>query len=93
MKPLKSRLAEGQVTVGSWLTLAHPAIAEIMSRAGFDWLTIDLEHSVITIREAEEVIRIVELLGVVQRSSADQTSDGRRGTRCGRPYGELFCGC
>jgi len=64
MKPLKSRLAEGQVTVGSWLTLAHPAIAEIMARAGFDWLTIDLEHSVITIREAEELIRIVELLGV-----------------------------
>ena len=65
MKSLKSRLAEGQVTVGSWLTLAHPAIAEIMSRAAFDWLTIDLEHSVITIKEAEEVIRIVELLGVV----------------------------
>jgi 2-dehydro-3-deoxyglucarate aldolase len=59
MKPLKSRLAEGQVTVGSWLTLAHPAIAEIMARAGFDWLTIDLEHSVITIREAEELIRVV----------------------------------
>jgi len=65
MRSLKSKLVEGQVTVGSWLTLAHPAIAEIMSRAGFDWLTIDLEHSVITIREAEEVIRIVELLGVV----------------------------
>jgi 2-dehydro-3-deoxyglucarate aldolase len=65
MTPLKSRLARGQVTVGSWLTLAHPAIAEIMSRAGFDWLTIDLEHSVITIREAEELIRIVALSGVV----------------------------
>lgn len=65
MKPLKSRLAEGRVTVGSWLTLAHPAIAEIMSKAGFDWLTIDLEHSVITIREAEELIRIIVLSGVV----------------------------
>ena len=65
MRSLKSRLAQGQVTVGSWLTLAHPAIAEIMSRAGFDWLTIDLEHSVITIREAEEIIRVVELLGVI----------------------------
>ena len=65
MKPLKSRLADGQVTVGSWLTLAHPGIAEIMSKAGFDWLTIDLEHSVITIREAEELIRIIVLSGVV----------------------------
>jgi len=65
VKPLKSRLADGQVTVGSWLTLAHPGIAEIMSKAGFDWLTIDLEHSVITIREAEELIRIIVLSGVV----------------------------
>jgi 2-keto-3-deoxy-L-rhamnonate aldolase RhmA len=64
VKSLKSKLARGKITLGSWITLAHPAIAEIMSRAGFDWLTIDLEHSVITIREAEELIRVVELSGV-----------------------------
>jgi 2-dehydro-3-deoxyglucarate aldolase len=61
---LKERLRNGEVLVGSWITLAHPAIAEIMARAGFDWLTIDLEHSVITIREAEELIRVIELCGV-----------------------------
>jgi 2-keto-3-deoxy-L-rhamnonate aldolase RhmA len=53
-----------QLTIGSWITLAHPAIAEIMARAGFDWLTIDLEHSAITIREAEELIRVISLSGV-----------------------------
>jgi len=51
-------------SIGSWLTLAHPAIAEIMANAGFEWLVIDLEHSVITIREAEELIRIIGLSGV-----------------------------
>jgi 2-dehydro-3-deoxyglucarate aldolase len=61
---LKSRLQRRQLTLGSWITLAHPAIAEIMSRAGFDWLAVDLEHSVITIREAEELIRIVALSGI-----------------------------
>ena len=61
---LKRRLADNRLTVGTWLTLAHPAIAEIMARAGFDWLTIDMEHSVITIREAEELIRVVSLCGV-----------------------------
>lgn len=50
--------------LGSWLTLAHPAIAEIMCNAGFDWLAVDLEHSVITIREAEELIRVINLSGV-----------------------------
>lgn len=61
---LKERIHSGQTTIGSWITLAHPAIAEIMARAGFDWLVVDLEHSVITIREAEELIRIIELCGV-----------------------------
>ena len=51
--------------VGSWITLAHPAIAEIMAKAGFDWLAVDMEHSVITIREAEELIRVIDLAGVV----------------------------
>ena len=51
--------------IGSWITLAHPAIAEIMAKSGFDWLAVDLEHSVITIREAEELIRVIDLAGVV----------------------------
>jgi 2-dehydro-3-deoxyglucarate aldolase len=64
-KSIKSRISDNNIVIGSWITLAHPAIAEIMARAGFDWLTIDLEHSVITIREAEELIRIIDLCGVV----------------------------
>ena len=62
---LKDRLKNSVVTIGSWITLAHPAIAEIMARAGFDWLVVDLEHSVITIKEAEELIRVINLCGVV----------------------------
>ncbi len=62
---LKEKLATNRVTIGSWITLAHPAIAEIMARAGFEWLVVDLEHSTITIREAEELIRVIDLSGVV----------------------------
>ena len=51
-------------SLGSWITLAHPAIVEIMANAGFEWLVVDLEHSVITIREAEELIRVIDLHGV-----------------------------
>jgi len=62
---LKEKLYNKELTVGSWISLAHPAIAEIMAKAGFAWLTVDLEHSVITIREAEELIRVIDLCGVV----------------------------
>ena len=62
---MKKKLSRNELIVGSWITLAHPAIAEIMSKSGFDWLAVDLEHSVITIREAEELIRIINLSGVI----------------------------
>jgi 2-keto-3-deoxy-L-rhamnonate aldolase RhmA len=61
----KKLFNDNQVSIGSWITLAHPAIAEIMANSGFDWLAIDLEHSVINIREAEELIRVIDLSGVV----------------------------
>lgn len=59
------RVYSNELSIGCWITLAHPAIAEIMAKAGFDWLAVDLEHSVITIREAEELIRVIDLCGVV----------------------------
>lgn len=45
--PLKTKLKNRELTIGSWLTIPHQAIVEIMSSAGFEWLTIDLEHAAI----------------------------------------------
>lgn len=58
---LKEKLRSGSVTIGSWITLGHAGIAEIMARSGFDWLTIDLEHSVIDLHEMQEMIRVCDL--------------------------------
>lgn len=63
--PLKTKLRNNELTIGSWITLGNPSVAEIMAQSGFEWLAIDMEHSVITIREAEELIRIIDLCGVV----------------------------
>ena len=54
-----------QLSIGSWIQLGHPAIAEIMASSGFDWLAVDLEHSTISLREAEELIRVIDLKNVV----------------------------
>ena len=59
MNPILSK-----VSIGTWITLGHPAIAEIFADAGFDWLAVDLEHSSITLREAEDLIRVVDLKGL-----------------------------
>jgi len=53
------------ISIGSWIQFSQPAHAEILAKAGFDWLAIDLEHSVINLREAEDLIRIIELCDVV----------------------------
>jgi 2-dehydro-3-deoxyglucarate aldolase len=37
---------------------------EIMMKAGFDWLTIDMEHSAITLAQAQQLIRIIDLSSV-----------------------------
>ena len=62
---LKERLNNRELTIGSWITIGHTAVAEIMARAGYDWLTVDMEHSVITLDIAQDVIRVIELCGVV----------------------------
>lgn len=64
MDSLKSRLKKRQVTVGAWLTMSDPAVAEIMASAGFDWLAIDMEHSALSFDQAQEIIRTVDLSGI-----------------------------
>jgi len=59
---LKSKLKNNDTIVGTWITIYHPSIVEMACHAGFDWIGVDLEHSVIDISEAEQIIRIANLM-------------------------------
>jgi len=61
---LRNKINSRDLTIGSWITLGHPAIAEIMAKAGFDWLVVDLEHTAIGMEAAADLIRTVDLCGV-----------------------------
>ena len=61
---LKNKLSNNEFTLGSWITIESPDVAEIMSGAKYDWLVVDLEHSVIEINGAGNLIRVIELSGV-----------------------------
>ncbi|MDB4847793.1 aldolase/citrate lyase family protein [Candidatus Pseudothioglobus singularis] len=61
---LKNKLINNELTLGSWLTLGSLSVTEIMAKASFDWLVVDLEHSTISIDVAGEMIRIIDLCGV-----------------------------
>lgn len=62
---LKTALQENRQTYGTWVTLAHPLIPEILAPAGFDWLAVDLEHSSIELNELLPLIISIEANGMV----------------------------
>jgi len=57
---LKDNLKTKKLSIGSWLTIPHQAVVEILATAKFDWLTIDMEHSPISIET------IMNLIGHIQ---------------------------
>ena len=61
-RPRKSDILS-RVSLGTWITIPHPSVAELMVRAGFEWVTVDLEHSPIGLESAAELIRTIDLAG------------------------------
>lgn len=45
--PVKSALRSGKPSVGTWLSLGSITASRFLARAGFAWLTIDIEHSLV----------------------------------------------
>jgi 2-dehydro-3-deoxyglucarate aldolase/4-hydroxy-2-oxoheptanedioate aldolase len=41
---LRARILRGEPTIGAWINLGSLAGAELVARAGFDWVVLDLEH-------------------------------------------------
>jgi 2-dehydro-3-deoxyglucarate aldolase len=57
---LKKKLLNNELTIGSWVTIGHPSIVEVLSSASFDWLTIDLEHTTIDYSTAQVLISTIQ---------------------------------
>ena len=53
----KRKLTRGDLLVGSIITLPSPEIAEIFGLSGFDWLFVDLEHSALSIKDAQVILQ------------------------------------
>src|SRR5204863_6193479 len=62
-RPKKSELL-GRTSFGSWITIGHPSVVEVMARAGFDWLAVDLEHSALDLSTAQVLVATVQAHGM-----------------------------
>ncbi|MBN1636151.1 MAG: 4-hydroxy-2-oxovalerate aldolase [Deltaproteobacteria bacterium] len=53
---LKKKLRNRERLFAGWVSYAHPSITETLARAGFDFIAIDMEHSTITVEQAQRII-------------------------------------
>ena len=63
--PVKAALRAGQPQVGTWLSLGDVTATRLMARAGFPWLTVDLEHSPIDWSQAATLFAFIAEAGCV----------------------------
>ena len=61
---LKNKLKGRQPVFAGWTSLAHPGITEIFTRAGFDFIGIDIEHSTINQEQSQRIIAACQAAGV-----------------------------
>ena len=70
----RTRLVNGELLIGTVVTLSCPEVAEILAGAGFDWLFIDAEHSPLEARDVQALLQGAgsETPCVVRLSSSEQ---------------------
>jgi len=57
---LKNALNKRELTLGGWMQIGHPAVAEIFAKAGFDWVCVDLEHGAIGLETMTNIFRTLD---------------------------------
>jgi 4-hydroxy-2-oxoheptanedioate aldolase len=46
--PVKRALAAGQPSIGTWLSLGSILVSRFLARSDFAWMTVDVEHSLVS---------------------------------------------
>ena len=63
--PVKRKLEQGEPTFGTWLSLGDLYATRVLARLGFDWMTLDIEHSAIDWKQATTIFRAIADAGCV----------------------------
>ena len=77
---LRRRILAGEILFGAWASLASPGSAELMGRAGLDWIVVDLEHGNTTESELLDHLTAIEASGsvaLVRPASGERLRIGR----------------
>lgn len=58
---VKDKLKNGQLSLGTWMQIPSPEIAEILTHQSFDWVALDTEHGVFSEEQIIKCIKSIEL--------------------------------
>ena len=72
---VKQAIRQGRPPIGTWLSLGSVLAAERMAAAGFDWLTIDLEHAPTNWETAGVMAAVVSAQGAAPLVRVPSSSD------------------
>jgi len=61
MRTLRSIWHDGGTAIGAWLLLREPLLAEEASRAGYDWVCIDLQHGLVGFEHVDAMLAAASL--------------------------------
>jgi len=62
---VKEKLRRGEPSFGTWLSLGDLYATRVIARLGFDWLTLDIEHSAIDWKQATTIFSAIADAGCV----------------------------
>lgn len=62
---VKEKLKKGEPSIGTWLTMPSVTSAGLMAQTGFDWFTIELEHTPVTFETAAANFAIIAASGKI----------------------------
>lgn len=58
---IRAALAGNRTSIGSWMQIPDPSVAEILGQAGYDWVAVDMEHGSISVHQLPDLFRALEL--------------------------------
>jgi len=61
IQAIRAKLNAGGHSIGSWMQIPHPSVAEIMGQAGYDWVAVDMEHGAVSAHQLPDLYRALEL--------------------------------
>lgn len=60
MKNFHEILQRNDYIIGSWLSTGSPVVAELMAACGFDFLTVDVEHSAVDLSQVQVLFQAIQ---------------------------------